>query len=114
MGLDQHGYPSEEDIERIKLWEFAQRGSFEQLMEFVKDCWNYSDWGFRQDGRKYWLSTGGWSGNEEVIEAMHENVGMFWSICWHVSKRGGHFEFEIPEDATYFIAVTPSSARREG
>ncbi len=104
MSLDKHGYPSDEDIERIHQWQFQEPGSFAALMNFVQACWNYSDWGFKEDGRRYSLSTGGWSGNEEVIGAMKTNMGMFWGICWQSSKRGGHYEFEIPDDTIYFKA----------
>lgn len=40
--------------------------------------------------------TGGWSPNEDVIEAMHRNT-ILWMLCWESSHRGGKFVFEHKE-----------------
>jgi hypothetical protein len=65
-------------------------------MAFVRSCWKYADWGWTQEGRRFAIFTGGWSGNEELIGAMQENF-VFWAICWEWSHKGGHFEFQLPE-----------------
>lgn len=51
----------------------------------------------------YRVSTGGWSENEEVIDALKCNI-FFWTMYWYLSKRGGHYEFKCKplrcDDAT--------------
>ena len=87
-------YPTEEQIKRIKTWEGPP---FRSLMEFVQSLWWMADWGWRDRGDgKYSISTGGWSGNEAIIEAMQGN-SIFWLFCWYSSRRGGHYEFRLPE-----------------
>lgn len=84
-------YPNEEDLETIRTW----KGSHKALMEFIEGIWWAADWGFSEgDDNKYYLSTGGWSGNEEIIGAMIENY-VFWGICWDLSRKGGHHEFTV-------------------
>ena len=39
------------------------------------------------------LSSAGWSGNEDRIEALTQN--MFWTCFWEKSMRGGHHYFKI-------------------
>jgi hypothetical protein len=50
-------------------------------MAFVRSLWKYADWSWSQEGRRFSISTAGWSGNEELIEAMQENF-IFWALCW--------------------------------
>jgi len=45
------------------------------------------------DDHVWTVSSGGWSGCEDVIGALGENT-VFWLMCWRSSRRGGHFEFE--------------------
>ena len=86
-------YPSDESLKSIREW---PHDNFPGLMDFVRDLWNYSEWGFQTDpfAGEYYLSTGGWSGNEEIISSLQEN-GMFWSMCWESSRRGGHNIFKV-------------------
>ena len=39
-----------------------------------------------------YISTGGWSGNEDLIGAMQNNA-MLWIMTWVSSRRGGHYTF---------------------
>ncbi len=85
-------YPHEQSLRLIKEWPHDR---FDELMEFVESLWRYADWGFsRKAGDEYHLSTGGWSGNEEIISALAGN-GVFWSMCWESSRRGGHHIFKV-------------------
>jgi hypothetical protein len=73
-------------------------------MAFVKSVGNYwpqETFGWGQEGRTYHVSTGGWSGNEEILSAMQDNL-IFWMVCWQEHKRGGHYVFELPNPETYW------------
>lgn len=91
--FDADGYPTDETCERIASWPFQDCAG---LMRFVRRAWHLADWGWREDGREFAISTGGWSGNESLIDALERNA-MFWSLCWQQSRRGGHYRFEIPD-----------------
>ena len=93
--LDEHGYPTEKAHNKIIEW---PSDDFPGLIKFVKELWWQAEWGWREvrEGNSiiYYISTGGWSENEELISAMKNNH-MFWLFCWISSHRGGHFEFEV-------------------
>ena len=89
--MDEHGYPDKNELETIKNWQMQD--GWHELMKYVRERWAYSDY-FRSEGNTYFLSTAGWSGNEDLIQALNENF-MFWSICWQSSRRGGHYEFTV-------------------
>ena len=98
--LDNDGYPTEEYLQFIKAYEGQS-----PIMDFIAilmDGWWCNDWGFvlhrKYKGvRKMELHTGGWSGNEDIIEALHGAWnGMFWFLYWQKSTRGGHYYFTIP------------------
>ncbi len=93
--LDEHGYPTEEALEKIKDWPDKDMLG---LMAFVKELWYYPEWGWNEKDEdkyvSYLISTGGWSGNEDLIGAMKSNH-MFWMFCWVQSRRGGHYIFEV-------------------
>jgi hypothetical protein len=91
-------YPSDESLEFIKKFDCLKYGCL-PLLEFIEQIWWASEWGYCLKGKRVkrlYLSTGGWSGNEEIISALHDNF-MFWSMCWKQSRRGGHYIFEIKE-----------------
>ena len=110
--FNKAGYPDKRTLEVIKNWKpdpsKADRG-YTELMEFVRDAGRFNfcnsdDWyafeieptigKYSKPKTRYKLSTGGWSGSEDVICAMEENY-MFWMCCWISSLRGGHYVFEI-------------------
>ena len=98
-------YPDSADIERVKQWTFHEPDSFVKFMEFFRSIGNYwpsdAPFGWTQNGRIYHVSTGGWSGNEEILEAMQDNL-TFWMVCWREHRRGGHYVFTLPDPAVYF------------
>ena len=81
-------YPTEAELERIVKWP----NDYHALMEYVRSLWEYDS--FKRTGNRYRLATMGWSGNEDIISALHENT-MFWLHCWRLSKRGGLYVFEV-------------------
>jgi len=99
-------YPTDEEVDRVRTWAFEAKGSFEDFMAYVKSIgryWPNEFFGWEQDGRTYYISTGGWSGNEEILGAMKVNL-IFWTVCRVESRRGGHYVFELPNPDTYFKA----------
>lgn len=85
------GYPTKKELKQIRNWPHTD---FPGLMRFIEGIWHWPDWGWSQDGEHFYLSTGGWSGNEDIIEAMQANT-VFWTICWVSSRRGGHYVFRV-------------------
>lgn len=83
-------YPTRDQLDKIKNWDYKD---FIGCMEFIKEIWHWSSWGFFKRENIYWLHTGGWSGNEDIVGAMEENE-MLWQLHWVSSERGGHYKFE--------------------
>ena len=93
--LDNDGYPSSDALYKISVWDFSTK-SMDDFLNMVQEMWSYKD-RFRLKGKnvlRLYLSTGGWSGNESIIQAMQENY-CFWGISWQKSRRGGHYWFRI-------------------
>jgi len=85
-------YPHKQSLKLIRAW---PHDKFDELMEFVESLWRYAEWGFSRNANdEYHLSTGGWSGNEEIISALQSNL-MFWPMCWESSRKGGHYIFKV-------------------
>ena len=87
-------YPDESDLQKIKEWD-SIHDPF-GLIEFIKSiCWCDA---VRIRGKRIWyveFHTWGWSGNEEIIDALRRNEKLFWAIYWIKSYRGGHYYFKI-------------------
>lgn len=91
--MNDHIYPTEDYLEKIRQWVVPDVEIFRQFMEDIKHHWQYADSGYwEQDGDKYTLHTAGWSGNEDLISAMRDNE-MFWMLYWESHRRGGHYVF---------------------
>jgi hypothetical protein len=107
---EYEGYPEPKDLDRIKSWDTYDVFN---LIEYVCCKWSYQKWGVK----KYWekkrerevlkveLHTAGWSGNEDLINALLENrmFTMMWYESW---RRGGHYYFEINPFNVGFIPVS--------
>jgi hypothetical protein len=98
---DSDDYPTAEELARVREWPWQDSP---RLFEFIKGIWYMPDWGWREEetkditgqpARGFKISTAGWSGNESLIEALEANH-MAWALTWVSSRRGGHYEFEIP------------------
>ena len=101
---DEDGYPTDEELKYIEAWEGYD---FPNLITYIKGLW-WHQYGWHEeicqhglfsvDGVRVSMSTGGWSGNEDLICAMQKACkGMFWTTCWLQSRRGGHYIFEVAE-----------------
>ena len=88
-------YPTEEELQTIAEWPYTD---LKGLMDYVRERWEYADVGYwKQEENTYYISTAGWSGNEEIIQALRKNH-MFWTLCWYRSERGGHYKFVLPKN----------------
>lgn len=92
--MDEDGYPEDDELDRLRKWPYQDCLG---ALEYAQSLWRYPEY-FTRDATGWRVSTGGWSGNESVIGALMENT-MFWMLCWVSSRRGGHFEFELPRMA---------------
>lgn len=98
LELDDEGmYPTEESLKAIEDWDVIGDGI--GMFDAIARIWQYGSWGWREredrDGsRHYEVSTGGWSGNEEILQALEKNFAMSFFMESH--KRGGHYHFVIP------------------
>lgn len=92
---DSDGYPTKEELDRIEAWPIT--GDWRECFAFIKSCWWSPSWGWSEeaygnDGTIYRISTGGWSGNEDIIDAMQDNM-ILWAMCWREHRVGGHYVF---------------------
>lgn len=91
--FDRDGYPTDETLDAIKAWPYTDLNG---LMAFVCEAWSeYGSWHEWCDVIR--IATGGWSGNESIIDALLENH-MAWTLLWHSSRRGGGYTFRIPAE----------------
>jgi hypothetical protein len=88
---NEEGYPTGEELKKIREWPVTDAPS---LVEFIQGLWSYPDRVVIDKAKhELYLSTGGWSGNESIIEALQDNT-MFWWSFWQRSQRGGHYWFD--------------------
>lgn len=98
--MSEEDYPDDEDLQRIKEWDAIHDPK--GLIDFIGSIWHWGEPYFLlEEYRDKWLlelHTGGWSGNEDIIEALHDNGGPagFWMFYWQKSERGGHYYFKVP------------------
>jgi len=87
--MDDNGYPEEDELAVIREWDAMDlRG----LMKYVETLWTYRGEYFKQVGDVWYISTGGWSGNEDIVGAMQDNY-IWWALNWLQTRRGGHYIF---------------------
>ena len=94
--LDRDNYPDEASLKQIMEWDTLKDG-VEGLLNLVEENTNWADRQIERRGKRviyYEYHTGGWSGNEDVIESLHHNF-LFWSVFWQKTTRGGHYYFKI-------------------
>lgn len=96
--FDANGYPTEETLRTIEALPFGTREERNAFSHFVIAAWNceYGTISHGHAGTTLSMSTGGWSGNESIIQALANNFA-FWSLAWLLSKRGGRHEFSWNE-----------------
>jgi hypothetical protein len=91
--MDEDGYPDDYDLKIIAEWDVLKQG-YEGLLKCIGSIWWGGDCGgFKWRGKWLELHTWGWSGNEDIIDALQKTY--FWSFFWKKSIRGGHYWFEL-------------------
>lgn len=72
---------------------------FFEGVSIIEKHWNQNYGTFDIEGKNgtvtLELTTGGWSGNEEIIDILCNK--MFWFLWWQESKRGGYYKFAYSE-----------------
>jgi len=110
--LDEDNYPDEVSLEQIKNWDIFKQG-LDGIFLLIEENTNWADrqihkvfkkkldWGGKHYRKflSYEYHTGGWSGNEDVINSLQQNF--FWFLFWERSIRGGHYYFEIEHPEWY-------------
>ncbi len=92
---DGEGYPEGRELRRIKKWDAIK--DVHGLIEYIREMWRYTSYFSWDPGTEMLeLHTAGWSGNEDIIDALKENA-MFWALYWERSERGGHYYFIVRE-----------------
>lgn len=101
-------YPSDEQLEQIEEWPESDPTGWFAFIKVSGNYWPSESWGWaeRDDEdeidkavRVYEVSTGGWSGNEDIIDAMQHNRAL-WHLTWHQTRRGGHYTFMVKRAAS--------------
>jgi len=105
-------YHTEKELKRIQKWPTKDING---LIEHLRKIWNYENYFVTKWGRDTLfgnrqvliveMHTGGWSGNEGIIEALEKNKS-FWFMWWFKSERGGHYYFEVDFRRVGFLSVS--------
>lgn len=85
--LEEDVYPSEETLQTISDWSILD---FEGLAKYLCENWywpDYANW----NGIELVLITGGWSGNEDLINAMSREMK---NLYLYEYRRGGRYVFK--------------------
>ena len=101
--FDEDGYPTDEALRMVEEWNITGFDNIPPLLELARSLWRWPQFFFYEDGCWY-VSTGGWSGNEDVIAALKKNT-MFWLLCWKQSTRGGHYVFDVSKCRDYYESI---------
>ena len=110
--MDEDGYPDDEELQDIRDAAGFQAADACALLERVRKLWhwpNYASVTDTGDKLRHEFCTGGWSGNESLIDALQDNT-MFWLRWWQLSERGGRYVFETPN----VLGNAGTTARTEG
>lgn len=93
--LDADGYPTAATLDAISAC--APDIGVAELLDMLREIAEQSAYAevHEQDGLLT-FSTGGWSGNEDLLAALSETIG--WLQAWESSHRGGRHVFRVPGD----------------
>jgi hypothetical protein len=99
--MDKNGYQTDEELKEIEilggiLFKKPQTElKFKEFIERLQELWHWDHCVEYAEADGKWtleLHTGGWSGNESIINIVQ--ASFFWFMFWQKSERGGHYYFE--------------------
>ena len=78
--FDINGYPTEATLEAIEKWDSRD---LEGLLRFIASAWHWPEYA-KTNALGFWVfTTGGWSGNENLLDALRHNpmwqLGLVWN-----------------------------------
>lgn len=100
FSLDEDGYPTEEFLKFLREYTYDVMPILD-VLQIIKENWMYPDWGFKLGNKrkgeyKLELHTGGWSGNEDTMEAILSNVYFrHFRMYYYKWLTGGHYYFKV-------------------
>lgn len=89
--IDHNGYPTDAFLEWLKSEDNADI-ALREAADYFTDCGFGRVW-CDPDGVLIRFATGGWSGCEDVIDALSQNLRV-WGERWQQHHRGGLWVFE--------------------
>ena len=93
---DDYDYPTDEFLKWVSTYDIGIYEMFIRLpvyLNYIFGGWKFSMISYDGTTCTLEMSTGGWSGNEDIIRAMKDNV--FWVTFWQSTARGGHYVFDL-------------------
>jgi hypothetical protein len=92
--MDEDGYPEPDVIETIEKWDI-QKQSVTGLIDLIEANWWGGDvGGLKRKKTTLELHCFGWSGNEEIIDALRRTkFPSFYGLFWWKEITGGHYYF---------------------
>ena len=112
--FDSEGYPTEEALEALAAWEppdgMWTEEIFHAFMEHIRRAWWHGDALMEREGDVWFVSTGGWSGNEELVDALLRNV-LFRALYFAAYRRGGHYVFCRDANRVWFTVEERDAAQ---
>jgi hypothetical protein len=89
---DEGEYPSDVELARIEAWFLTDFRGLTELLAYMRARWRWPDY-WRQRGRFHHVSTGGWSGHEDMFVSLSNNF-VAWHLVFVCERRGGHYILE--------------------
>jgi len=101
-------YPTDEELEKLREWDHRDAKG---ALDFLRAHWNVNYGSVStelsaaenkvlhaSEGERFLrLATGGWSGNEDLMAAMRQNV-VIWSRVWQLHGVGGLWILRYPQE----------------
>jgi hypothetical protein len=111
---DGNGYPSKDGLKLLSDWNVV-REDVSTLLIVIEKMWRGNKSAYKLTGNRVQhleLHTGGWAGNEEIIDALIQNT-IFWGRYWRTQKQGGHYFFTIRPMRLLIVGEVTSKSRRK-
>lgn len=87
--IDHNGYPTEAFLDELRSLQDSDK-----LLARAAEAINATGYGSaREEGGMLHIATGGWSGCEDIVEAVLGNI--FGTLRWESSHRGGLHVFRM-------------------